>query len=121
MTRLQWITTAAAVIIFVTLAAALRAVRHITHSRTPTGASAMNADQYHLCKIAEECTEVGQRALKAMQFGLGEIQKGQDFDNLERLMDEFHDLFTTFENFTNLVERPHTKRNCEGHQAAQNG
>ena len=65
----------------------------------------MNADQYHLCKIAEECTEVGQRALKAMQFGLGEIQKGQGFDNLERLMNEFHDLFTTFENFTNLVER----------------
>ena len=65
----------------------------------------MNADQYHLCKIAEECAEVSQRALKAMQFGLGEVQKGQDFDNLERLMDEFHDLFTTFENFTNLVER----------------
>lgn len=63
----------------------------------------MQADQYHLCKIAEECTEVAQRALKAQQFGLGEIQPGQDFNNLERLMDEFHDLFTTFQNFCDLV------------------
>lgn len=63
----------------------------------------MQPDQYHLCKIAEECTEVAQRALKAQQFGLGEVQPGQDFDNLERLMDEFHDLFTTFQNFCALV------------------
>ena len=63
----------------------------------------MKADQYHLCKIAEECAEVAQRALKAQQFGLGEVQPGQDFNNLERLMDEFHDLFTTFDNFCSLV------------------
>jgi hypothetical protein len=63
----------------------------------------MNADQYHLGKIAEEAVEVAQRALKAQQFGLGEVQPGQDFDNLERLMGEFHDLFTTFENFCDLV------------------
>jgi len=67
----------------------------------------MNADQYHLSKIAEECTEVAQRALKAQQFGLGEVQPGQDLDNLDRLMDEFHDLFTTFQNFADLVGRDH--------------
>ena len=65
----------------------------------------MNSDQYHLNKIAEEAVEVAQRALKAQQFGLGEVQPGQDFDNLERLMDEFHDLFTTFQNFADLVGR----------------
>lgn len=63
----------------------------------------MNADQYHLGKIAEEAVEVAQRALKAQQFGLGEVQPGQDLDNLERLVDEFHDLFTTFQNFCDLV------------------
>lgn len=65
----------------------------------------MKPDQYHLCKIAEECAEVAQRALKAQQFGLGEIQPGQNLDNLDRLMDEFHDLFTTFQNFADLVGR----------------
>ena len=65
----------------------------------------MKPDQYHLCKIAEECTKVAQRAIKAQQFGLGEVQQGQDKDNLARLMDEFHDLFTTMENFCNLVGR----------------
>lgn len=64
----------------------------------------MNSDQYHLCKIAEECSEVAQRALKAMQFGLDEIQPGQDQDNLERLVEEFQDLMITFENFMSLME-----------------
>lgn len=63
----------------------------------------MNADQYHLCKIAEKCAEVAQRALKAQQFGLGEVQPGQDQNNLDRLLGEFHDLFTTFQNFSDLV------------------
>jgi hypothetical protein len=63
----------------------------------------MNQDQYHLCKIAEEASEVAKRALKAQQFGLGEVQPGQDFDNLERLVDEFHDLFITFENFSHQI------------------
>lgn len=63
----------------------------------------MKQDQYHLGKIAEEAVEVAQRALKAQQFGLGEVQPGQNKDNLERLIDEFHDLFTTFQNFCDLV------------------
>lgn len=63
----------------------------------------MQPDQYHLCKIAEECTEVAQRALKAQQFGLGEIQPGQPYTNFERLLQEFHDLFTTFDNFVAMM------------------
>jgi len=64
----------------------------------------MNAEQYHLCRIAEECTEVAQRALKAQQFGLDEVQSGQELNNMARLVDEFHDLFVTFDNFMALVD-----------------
>ncbi|MEP2977993.1 MAG: hypothetical protein ABJO86_00820 [Lentilitoribacter sp.] len=56
----------------------------------------MNSDQYFLCKIAEECTEIAHRALKAQQFGLGEIQPNQTLSNFERLVSEYHDLHTTF-------------------------
>ena len=63
----------------------------------------MQPDQYHLCKIAEECTQVAQRALKAQQFGLSEIQPGQGLNNFQRLLSEFHDLFTTFDNFVALM------------------
>ena len=64
----------------------------------------MTPDQYHLCKIAEECAEVAQRALKAQQFGLGEVQSGQALNNLERLVLEFHDLAVTFDNFVGLID-----------------
>ncbi|NOX50675.1 MAG: hypothetical protein GXP16_09085 [Gammaproteobacteria bacterium] len=64
----------------------------------------MQPDQYHLCKISEECAEVSQRAMKAQQFGLGEIQPGQPLNNLERLVLEFHDLVTTFDNFIGLID-----------------
>lgn len=64
----------------------------------------MNSDQYHLSKIAEECAEVAQRAMKAQQFGLEEVQKGQSLNNLDRLVLEFHNLFTTFDNFLSLCD-----------------
>jgi hypothetical protein len=64
----------------------------------------MTPDQYHLCKIAEECAEVAQRALKAQQFGLDETQAGQPLNNLDRLVGEFHDLFITFDNFLRAVD-----------------
>jgi len=57
----------------------------------------MGPDQYFLSKIAEEANEVAKRALKAQQFGIYEVQQGQDFDNFERLVMEFHDLVTTFD------------------------
>ena len=32
----------------------------------------MNLEQFYLLKLAEECSEVAQRALKQMQFGKNE-------------------------------------------------
>jgi NTP pyrophosphatase (non-canonical NTP hydrolase) len=52
----------------------------------------MTYKQFLLGKIAEECNEVAQRALKAQQFGLDEVQQGQVFDNTERLREELIDL-----------------------------
>jgi len=52
----------------------------------------MTRQQYLLTKLAEECSEVAQRALKAAHFGPGEIQPGQPMTNAERLHQEFCDL-----------------------------
>lgn len=56
----------------------------------------MNKEKYLLTKIQEECAEVSQRAAKAIRFGLKEVQKGQDKNNLERLKDEILDLLASF-------------------------
>lgn len=52
----------------------------------------MNRLEHLLTIVAEECTEVGQRASKALRFGLHEIQEGQDLTNAQRLIYEFNDL-----------------------------
>jgi len=52
----------------------------------------MTRVQLLLAKVAEECAEVAQRALKAQQFGLDEVQPSQFFSNRTRLMDELTDL-----------------------------
>lgn len=52
----------------------------------------MSAQQYILMKIAEEASEVAQRALKAQQFGVDQTEPGRDRDNAERLCDELTDL-----------------------------
>lgn len=54
----------------------------------------MTERQALLCKLAEECCEVAQRATKAMRFGMGEVQPGHAESNYERLLDEFLDLLT---------------------------
>lgn len=48
--------------------------------------------QYLLTKLAEECSEVAQMALKSQQFGLEEKRAGQDLTNKERLHEELNDL-----------------------------
>lgn len=63
--------------------------------------------QYYLMKLAEECTEVGKRALKQIQFGAEQIQKGNEvkdgvaapdkeagLTNRQRLSNEINDLMT---------------------------
>lgn len=52
----------------------------------------MDKAQYLLTKLAEECVEVAQRALKQIQFGKDEIQDGQPLTNTERLSREIIDL-----------------------------
>jgi hypothetical protein len=60
----------------------------------------MDREQYLLSKAAEEGNEVGQRALKAQQFGLNQTQSGRDEHsnpygtNAERLIEEFYDLIS---------------------------
>lgn len=50
--------------------------------------------QYLLGKVAEEANEVAQRALKAQQFGIEEVQDGQPDDSWSRLNGELLDLQT---------------------------
>lgn len=52
----------------------------------------MNRTEYLLAKLAEECAEVGQRATKALTFGVEEVQPGQPCTNAERIMQELADL-----------------------------
>lgn len=52
----------------------------------------MTIRQHLLLKLAEECQEVAQRALKSVQFGANEVQTGQEKSNATRLRDELNDL-----------------------------
>lgn len=52
----------------------------------------MNVQQHLLIHLAEECVEAAHRASKALRFGLGEIQDGQDKDNADRLSEEITDV-----------------------------
>jgi hypothetical protein len=52
----------------------------------------MNENQYLLIKLAEECAEVAQRAIKQVQFGKNEIEPGQNLTNGRRLLLELNDL-----------------------------
>lgn len=57
----------------------------------------MNRFEFLMMKVSEECNEIGQRASKAAQFGIDEIQDGQNLTNEERLINEFDDLLVIFE------------------------
>lgn len=54
----------------------------------------MNRLEHILTCVAEESNEVGQRACKALRFGLDEVQLGQavPLTNWDRMLGEFHDL-----------------------------
>jgi hypothetical protein len=57
----------------------------------------MTIRQFLLTKLAEECAEVAQRAIKQQQFGGLEIQKEQELTNRERLLNEYNDLIAIAE------------------------
>jgi NTP pyrophosphatase (non-canonical NTP hydrolase) len=57
----------------------------------------MNRQQLLLAKLAEECNEVAQIALKTQQFGLDEKRPGQPYTNAERVHQELNDLLAIVE------------------------
>jgi hypothetical protein len=57
----------------------------------------MTENEHLLLCLAEECDEVGQRVMKALRFGLDEIQPGQPFKNSERIVQEMQDLISVAE------------------------
>lgn len=52
----------------------------------------MNRREHLLTILGEEGVEVSQRCSKALRFGLGEIQPGQELTNAERIRGEYIDL-----------------------------
>jgi hypothetical protein len=57
----------------------------------------MNRSEHLLACLAEECDEVGQRVMKALRFGLDEIQRDQPLNNAERIAAEYADLIAVYE------------------------
>lgn len=66
--------------------------------------------QFYLTKLAEECNEVGQRALKQQQFGQYEVQKNQALNNEDRLRAEVLDLYAMVRILTEAGEIPRIYR-----------
>ena len=52
----------------------------------------MSREEHFLICLAEECDEVGQRVMKALRFGLDEVQEGQSLSNKQRISEELFDL-----------------------------
>ena len=52
----------------------------------------MNHEQFLLIKLAEECNEVAQQALKSAQFGLGKFYVPIGKSNAVRLVEELNDM-----------------------------
>lgn len=67
----------------------------------------MTKEQYLLLLLMEECTEVSQRASKAIRFGLNEVQKGQDYSNSYRIMHEMADLVAVYQMLAEEDVLPH--------------
>lgn len=54
----------------------------------------MNENDMLVAILAEECAEVGQRAVKLLRFGAEEVEPGQLQTNAERMAGELNDVFT---------------------------
>ncbi|ARO88142.1 hypothetical protein EBAPG3_010350 [Nitrosospira lacus] len=57
----------------------------------------MNTSEHLLTCLSEECAEVQHRVSKALRFGMGEIEPGQDLTNAQRIAQEFHDVLAIVE------------------------
>lgn len=52
----------------------------------------MTKAEWLLTQLNSECCELAHIITKAQQFGLYDVEEGQDKTNLEKLVDEYHDL-----------------------------
>lgn len=57
----------------------------------------MTYEQFLLCKLAEECNEVAQDALKTQQFGFESFHPDTGMTNTEYLTNELNDLLAILE------------------------
>jgi len=57
----------------------------------------MNKTEHLLVCLGEEFTEVAHRCSKALRFGAGDIQPGQDLTNAERIVQEFNEALAVIE------------------------
>lgn len=57
----------------------------------------MNREQYLLTKLAEECNEIAQDALKTQQFGFHSYNPDTGINNTQYLTNELNDLFAILE------------------------
>lgn len=62
----------------------------------------MTEADHLLLKLMEECNEVAQRASKAIQFGMDEVEPEKAEDNRTRLIGEFIDLLAVWEMLESL-------------------
>lgn len=68
----------------------------------------MNQLQHLLTKLAEECSEVAQVALKTQQFGPYEVMPGQPYNNFERTHHELDDLWAMIEELNDKFDFGYT-------------
>jgi hypothetical protein len=66
----------------------------------------MTRTEHLLCILAEECSEVAQRASKALRFGLAEVQPGQTLTNAQRIMEEVNDFIAVYQMLAGPVVAP---------------
>lgn len=61
----------------------------------------MTKQEWLLTQLADECVEAAQRCHKAIQFGLNEVQEGQELTNADRLHQELTDIHAVIEMLAN--------------------
>ncbi len=57
----------------------------------------MKITDHLLVCLSEECSELAQRATKAIRFGIDEVQKDQAWSNSDRIILEFNDILAVAE------------------------
>jgi hypothetical protein len=77
----------------------------------------MTQNEHILLLLSEECDEVSQRVIKALRFGLDEVQPEQPLNNTERIVYELNDLMAVIELLQEINALPLNLFNRETIQA----